>query len=165
MRMDNITAEVLLERYATGERNFAGVSISHQEVFQDVDLTGISLAGSDLNCRFENVTLANADFSGAGLGATFINVDLTDASFVNGETYRCKFQNVKLLRANLQKIRISTSWIYGCDLSMADLSQSKLYIVRVEDSNFSGANFTKSWIYDFRVEKSCLRQASRLGRE
>lgn len=158
--MNNISADLLLARYAAGERDFSGVRISYDEVFQDADLTGISFQGADLNCRFENVSLANANFSKSGLSATFINVDLTDANFTESESYKCKFQDSKLQGVSLRGFRFNTSWIENCDFSMTELSHSWLSIVRIKNSNFSESDLSSSWISDVRIEDSCVDRAS-----
>ncbi|MEH2044853.1 pentapeptide repeat-containing protein [Nostoc sp.] len=71
-----ITAEELLERYADGERNFAGIKLAHYGLYgfrrskhSGLDLDGVVLR--DINLRgadLRNVYLIGADLTGADLG-------------------------------------------------------------------------------------------------
>ncbi|NEQ98495.1 MAG: pentapeptide repeat-containing protein [Cyanothece sp. SIO2G6] len=79
----NITAEELLERYAAGERNFAGVKIigikyryTNKREYIHPDLSGVNLSGANLskvslcNINLERANLEGANLSNSGLSGT-----------------------------------------------------------------------------------------------
>src|SRR5262245_40257000 len=56
------SAAELLVRYAAGERDFVGTNL-HGGVFDDADLSGVNLQGSDLTeASFRRAVLERADF-------------------------------------------------------------------------------------------------------
>ena len=71
-----ITAEELLDRYAAGERNFAGIKIKRRRRTR-IDLTRVNLSGIDLSgayfsgTNFSGANLSSANFSGADLSVDF----------------------------------------------------------------------------------------------
>ncbi|WP_017721990.1 pentapeptide repeat-containing protein, partial [Kamptonema formosum] len=65
MKGQTISVEELLELYAEGERNFAGVIIEYSE---EKDLSGCNLSGANFReAKFNCVYLIGTDFSGADL--------------------------------------------------------------------------------------------------
>jgi uncharacterized protein YjbI with pentapeptide repeats len=111
-----LETEELLERYASGERNFAGIRLQKKlsnswtsTNVEDADLTGINLSGADLNTTgFKNVVLKNATLWGTFLvGSVFELVDFDDAD---------------LCGANLKRVQLRSCSMNGANLSYADLS-------------------------------------------
>lgn len=120
-----ITAEELLVRYNSGERNFAGIElIQSQGVPQDssIDLEGAILR--DINLRgayLRQADLRRADLTGA---------DLFGVSLELAWLERAIIRDANLYSANL-------SW---CDLTEADLRGTDLNHMNASLAKFCGAN-------------------------
>ena len=135
----NITAIELLERYAAGERNFAGIRIeppyTARKFLRGADLSNIILCGADLGgvslievnlteaqmrgaylprANFSLSDLTNADLTGACLwGAVFDLANLRRVSFVDSNLTRASFEGASLTYAFLE----------GANLTRVDLSK------------------------------------------
>jgi uncharacterized protein YjbI with pentapeptide repeats len=106
----------LLERYASGERNFG-----------DVDLRGAQLDGVILS----GVQLRGADLGGASLnGANLWGADLTGAQLENASLSGTDLRRARLVGANLR----------GADLSEALLVSANLRGALLRGTNLRGAN-------------------------
>ena len=114
-----ITAEELLVRYETGERNFAGVEgiQNHGQIdLKGFDFRGINLRGADLT---------GVDFTGSNL----TGAHLTGAILKTAILERAIIRDASLYSANLR-------W---ANLSEADLGGTDLYHI-----NASGAFFGRA---------------------
>ena len=158
--------EELLERYAAGERNFAGVDL-RDENLSDMDLRGINLNGARLNCaRFaytlmNNASLINtimigvyterADFGSAILtGAILRNSSLFESNFVNCVLEEADmrdaclkestFENANLRNANLERVAFGEASFDGANLEGAILKQ----LEAVSDVTWHRANLTNA---------------------
>jgi BTB/POZ domain-containing protein KCTD9 len=139
-----MTAEELLRRYTSGERNFSGIRVTAEEydsIFEGKDLSGINLCGSTLSGNWSGVNLNKAllreatgngwdlrqgNLSQANLsGSDFIQCDLTGCNFTEAILFGTAFRQVVADGANFTR-----AWLRGSDLSEADL----------EGANFSGAS-------------------------
>jgi uncharacterized protein YjbI with pentapeptide repeats len=114
----------LLDRYAAGERYFAGAELDQNMVPQGiVDLTGAVLDGADFsNCWF------SASFSGASLRAVnfthanvkccdFSRADLTDAIFFGAAIEAATWAGAKVLRTKFGDVSL-----YGAILTEAEFT-------------------------------------------
>ncbi|MEH2366952.1 pentapeptide repeat-containing protein [Nostoc sp.] len=121
-----ITPEELLERYADGERNFAGIELvysgwpssSSKYSSPGIDLDGVVLR--DINLRgayFDQVYLTGVDLTGADLGGIFMN--------------RCNLVEGIIRDANLCAANLRQSGFFDADLRGTDLDYM----------NASGAGF------------------------
>ena len=119
-----MTAEELLERYATGERDFKGVDLSGVDL-KDAELRGINLSQANLS----GTDLSGADLSGYGFQQNThpISSDLTDSVLINAN----------LSWANLKFVDFSRS-----DLSGVDSTFSECGGTIFDDSIMIGVNFT-----------------------
>lgn len=119
-----ITIDKLIERYAAGERNFAGVSVgcrSGQDV-EGVDLSGIDLSGADLDDMiFEGINLSGANLSGVSL-------------------YTKSFRGVILRRTNFSKAHM----ILGIDFRETNLTQANFTKTLIDGGIFRDANLTQT---------------------
>ena len=112
-----ITAEELLERYAAGERNFAGVDLggsyskSIRPILSSADLRGINLSGANL----EMVDFCLSDLSGARLfGACLSYSYLVKANFTGADLRYATIdwsngREANFTNANMQGIDLSAS--------------------------------------------------------
>ncbi|MEH1940572.1 pentapeptide repeat-containing protein [Nostoc sp.] len=112
-----ITAEELLERYADGERNFAGIKLAHYGLYgfrrskhSGLDLDGVVLR--DINLRgadLRSVYLIGADLTGADLGGIFLE--------------SCCLEGAIIRDANLFAANVTHSSFDKADLRGSILSQ------------------------------------------
>ncbi len=114
-----ITADELLERYADGERNFAGIKLipyirfskySPKNSGDSIDLEGVVLR--DINLRgayFNQVHLIGADLTGSDLGGIFLR--------------RCRLNEGIVRDANLCAANLHESGFNNTDLRGSDLNQ------------------------------------------
>ncbi len=124
-----IAATELLEKYATGQRNFAGIHIDPpsgaRKFLKGVDLSNIILSGAYLDgislvevnltgaqmigaycprANFSLSDLTNADLTGACLwGANFQFANLRRVSFIRSNLTRANFEGASLTNAFLEK--------------------------------------------------------------
>lgn len=98
-----MSAEELLERYAAGERDFAGVDL------HGVDLSNAVLRGINL----DRADLSEVNFSGAGLSGGY------DRGEYPGYT---SIRNAVLINANFRKADVSHVDFSRSDLSFANFS-------------------------------------------
>jgi uncharacterized protein YjbI with pentapeptide repeats len=127
-----ITAEKLLERYADGERNFAGIELIQSEgVSLDnvIDLEGAVLR--DINLRgayLRQACLIEADLTGADLFGAYLELAELDRAII---------RDANLFSANL-------SW---CHLTQADLRGTDLNRMNANKALFRGANIVGGFEY------------------
>ncbi|MFO7775576.1 MAG: pentapeptide repeat-containing protein [Candidatus Hydrogenedentota bacterium] len=98
-------ASQLLQDYAAGERDFAGVDLRDAD-FQDADLP-------------------DADFSRADLtGANFTGANLANANFSNGYLSEADLTNANLEGANLRNVYLTDADLTGANLEDANLEEA-----------------------------------------
>ncbi len=143
-----ITPEELLERYADGERNFAGIELvysgwpssSSKYSSPGIDLDGVVLR--DINLRgayFPKVYLTGADLTGADLGGIFLN----GCNLVEGI-----IRDASLRAANLQLSGFFDADLRGTDLDYMNASGAGFRGVQIgsfecailAETNFKGAH-------------------------
>ncbi|MGB3637228.1 MAG: pentapeptide repeat-containing protein [Rivularia sp. (in: cyanobacteria)] len=119
-----ITAEELLERYADGERNFAGIELIQSDgvpLDSSIDLEGAVLR--DINLRgayLRQACLIEADLTGADLFGAYLELADLDRAII---------RDANLFSANL-------SW---CHLTQADLRGTDLNRMNANKALFRGA--------------------------
>ncbi|MEH2144242.1 pentapeptide repeat-containing protein [Nostoc sp.] len=116
----SITAEELLQRYAAGERDFAGVSL-RKIVLVNANLRGINLPNADL--RFANL----------------IAVKLTDANLSQVNFTGADLTGARLDRSNLQGVSFECDAV-GAIFDQADLRRAGMYRARLNGARFDKAN-------------------------
>jgi uncharacterized protein YjbI with pentapeptide repeats len=155
-----LIVDEFLERYRTGERNFAGVRLrknrKHGTIIEDVDLTAINLSGADLDgVIFKNVILKSARMFGAFLGgARFDLVDMDGADLTGATLVRVYMRSSSLIGASLQL----------ANLSFAILENVELGGALLQECNLTRANLSKICtcvgepyrMYQLRAEHSLL---------
>ncbi|NJL51973.1 MAG: pentapeptide repeat-containing protein [Hydrococcus sp. SU_1_0] len=115
-----MTAEELIIRYAAGERNFAGITLSTYDI-EKGDFRGISLQG---------INLRGADLSEAPLHG----VDLTDADLTG-----VILESASLEGAILRKAKLYSANLFCCCLVEADLTDAIMSRMNATCANFRGA--------------------------
>lgn len=104
-----MTAEELLRRYASGERDFSGVDLSY------ISLRDFSM----FKVNFSNANLKGAKFTVAVMNyVNFSGADLSETRLA-GEFAGCSFKSAHLKGANLR----------GSDLTGADFTDADLFFI------------------------------------
>jgi uncharacterized protein YjbI with pentapeptide repeats len=161
-----MTAEELLERYATGERDFKGITIWAAN-FINADLRGIDLSGSNLKrvqmiaanleganlsgCildagDFTSATLRRSNFQKAILGgARLIGANCLEANFSETQMYRAFLDGANFMRGNLRNGDLGATSILGTSFINADMRGVNLDEAR-GSANFTGSNLSEAII-------------------
>lgn len=149
-----ITPEELLERYADGERNFAGIELvysgwpssSSKYSSPGIDLDGVFLR--DINLRgayFPQVYLTGVDLTGADLGGIFMR----GCNLVEGI-----IRDANLRAANLEESGFFDADLRGTNLDYMNASGAGFRGVQIgsferailADANFEGAHISSGLI-------------------
>ena len=140
---NTFTVEELQQRYASGQRNFAKIS-----------LRGVSLKGADLRyINLKEADLSNSDLSdailyGANLEKANINfIKLNQAKLDGAFLYGARIACASLIDANLsdvdlRKTSLDAAILRGAILEGADLSDAYLQGAELQDAILNGAYFS-----------------------
>jgi uncharacterized protein YjbI with pentapeptide repeats len=125
-----ITADELLERYADGERNFAGIKLVHYGLYgfrrskhSGLDLDGVVLR--DINLRgadLRNVYLIGADLTGSDLGGICLESCCLGGAIIRNANLRAAcldwsaFDNADLRGSNLDHMNASCANFPGVQI-------------------------------------------------
>jgi Pentapeptide repeats (8 copies) len=124
-----MTAEELLERYAAGERDFAGVDLYPHEGCDWTMLTRQNLQG--INLRGAYLYRANfglSDLSGADLSGAYLKIGALGCAILRGSKMRGTILKQAILRM--------------ADLTDSDLTDANLAGARLMEANFTRVNLT-----------------------
>jgi len=132
-----MNVEELLKNYAAGERNFAGIDLSHATDWADTlrnlkyanpnlrgfDLRGINLKGANLCLAYlPGTNLTGADLTGANLlQANLIGANLTEAILTGANLREAKL-GADLTRACLESANLTWATLRGANLFQANLT-------------------------------------------
>ena len=152
------SAEELLERYASGERDFRQANLSgaflRNAALNDVILTDANLDGADLSgAQFADSQLTFSHFRGANLrGAMLNNADMRatifhDAVLSESSAAFCDLRESELNRANIISANLEEASLNDADLSGADVRGTQLSGVDFSDAKLSGANFAEAKLH------------------
>lgn len=139
-----MTAEELLERYAAGERNFAGARLrTIGRELAGAYLEGINLSDSLLRGDLSGIYLREANLRGTRFGGTLNGANLNDANLSNTD-FCCDMRGVTfnraiLVEACIPECDLSGAFLGGADLSRCTLVQSNLSGVCMSLANLSNA--------------------------
>lgn len=117
------SADELLRRYASGERNFVNANLRYATLSKCL-LEGVNLSYAKL-CK---AALSDANLSGADLTAA----DLSEADFSKANLSKTCLARTNLCKANLR----------GADLRGADLSKACLDGANLDEADLRGANLS-----------------------
>jgi uncharacterized protein YjbI with pentapeptide repeats len=163
-------AEDILGKYAVGEREFSGSTLS------DTKLTGANLNGVNLsqtklvNVNFSLAKLTSTNFgkaegdrvnfSGADLTlADLSEADLSNANLSNADLTRAELNGANLHRANLSNADLKDAKLRQATLSQANLSRSILRHAKLTCVNLSEANLANSDLTGADLTGADLRNA------
>lgn len=153
-----MTRQELLDRYATGERDFRSLQLPGIDLsgttLRDVNLAGATLAQANLrNADLERADLTAAELPAAHLdgailyraelknalldSATLVGSNLSHANseradFERADLRRADFRNSRLVGANLKLANLRGAGFEGADLSLAVVQDAKLDFARFD---------------------------------
>lgn len=119
-----ITAEELLERYADGERNFAGIELIQSDgvpLDSSIDLEGAVLKGINLR------------------GAYLRQADLRRSDLTGADLFGVSLESAWLNRAIVRDANLHSAHLTWCDLTEADLMGTDLNHMNASNAVFRGA--------------------------
>lgn len=136
-----MSASELLERYATGERNFAGICVYGG--------TRVDLCGA---------TLSDANFCGSVLRGAMIGTDFTRSDLIGAELIQVNLRNAILHRTTLYRATLAQSILSGADLTLASLIYAELDNTVMENTNLCKASLIGSSGVDVEswLEQGCI---------
>jgi len=139
-----ITADELLERYAAGERNFAGVDLNPSN---SIDRGRVKLS------RWDWVDKIVLDLSGINLrGANLFRVELSRCNLSGADLFGACLKNSGLAFSDLRNANLRGAYMYetvltGADLTGADLTYANLTNAVLIDANLTNVECDWSiWI-------------------
>lgn len=120
-------SQILLQRYAAGERNFRNVNLRGENL-KRASLSGIDLSGADLS---------GANLYGANLElAELASINLEGANLQEARLFKANLQ-----QANLSKANLKSSYLVAANLQKANLQKAKLQrAILPRLKNMRGAN-------------------------
>ncbi|NER82582.1 MAG: hypothetical protein F6K42_24085 [Leptolyngbya sp. SIO1D8] len=171
------TPEILLQKYAQGERDFSDISLNEctlsgaklphivlqRASLKVVNLSTANLSYSDLSGAILNVSRLNgtnlsqaclqkAQLNVANLiRAVLVGADLAEASLIRAELLRADLSNANLAKANLQEADLREARLRWTRLNGANLSQCDL-----RNSSLLGANLSSAQLYSAKLDGATL---------
>ncbi len=152
--------EELLNQYAAGERNFAGVNLTEAKLsgvnlsganlsranLSVANFSGANLSGANLSYAKLNVArLSGANLSGANLKRAILNVaNLIRADFTGADLTGAALIRAELIRAELSKANLNSADLNGADFREARLRQANLSRANLNQANGRGSSFTEA---------------------
>ena len=139
-----MTAEELLDRYALGERNFAGILLYAGEYEKSLDgrvLAGSNLCGSTLEGDWSGVNLSESRMCGViASGCDFQKASFCGANLSGGIFTQCDMNGSDFTNAFLCGVAFKQTEVCNANLTRADLRGSFLTETGLENSNLAEAN-------------------------
>lgn len=143
-------AEELVVRYATGERDFAGV-----------DLTGVMLRrGEELELLLERHGIEENYWVG---GVELCGIDLSGANLERANLEGADFTGATLRGANLREAKLEVVCFQEADLSGANMTDALLMGSRLYQTNLTGTILEWANLGDVRLVGAILRKAKLRG--
>ena len=147
--------EELLRRYAAGERDFAGIQLSHTgcRSIKDADLRQINLRGAILfHLRIDNSDLRGADLRGTQMmWSRLTQVDLSEADLRFASLTYMQWLDVNLTNASLEQANLRGSYLRA-NLSFTNLESTILVDTSLRDSiNIIPFSVDRAVIWNLRM--------------
>jgi uncharacterized protein YjbI with pentapeptide repeats len=135
-----IDVRELRQRYATGERNFAGYTVKSGGDEFDGDFTGINLVNATLDeVYMERIIFINADLRSSVLTDRCLNA----ADLTNADLRGCDLRGATFCSANLTGADLRDAMFDNTDFRRANLTDANLSGVHLH-AIFDEANLTRT---------------------
>jgi len=172
-----MTIKELLERYASGHRDFGNINLSESNlsritlshanlshaILSIANLSGATLVGSNLSyaqlnvARLSGTNLAQANLEGAILNVSnMIRANLSEANLERASLVRAEMIRALLTNANLTSADLNTADLRECNLNGAMLVDANLSEADLRSSAILGANLTGANLTSCDLSKSDL---------
>ncbi|MBP0001792.1 MAG: pentapeptide repeat-containing protein [Cyanobacteria bacterium SID2] len=164
-----MTLKELLERYASGERDFGAIELSEANlsrvdlreanlshaILSIANLSGANLGSANLSYAKMNVTrLSGANLVRANLRGTILNV----ANMIRANLSHADLVEAALIRAEMIRANLSHATLTGANLNGADLRESTL-----RQADLSGANLSETDLRGSSLVAAILTNANLIG--
>ena len=112
------------------------------------------------SCKFEKVDITNNLFNRSEfVDCTFINCDLSNNHFTASTFVRCIFKECKFTGSHFIECFLSNILISKSTAQYLDIADSKIQILRVEDTILSESNWFENKIKDISFHQNDLTKA------
>lgn len=176
-----MSVQELLEKYAAGERDFAGVNLTEanlsrvhlsrinlsRAILSIANLSGSNLNGADLSyaklnvARLSGTSLIEANLSGALLNvANLIRANLTEAELVQAALIRAE-----MIRTNLSRANLSEANLNGADLRESKFDRANLNGANLSEADVRGASLVEANLTEANLNGTDLSKADLSGVE
>lgn len=176
-----MSVQELLEKYAAGERDFAGVNLTEanlsrvhlsranfsRAILSIANLSGSNLNGADLShaklnvARLSGASLIDANLNGALLNvANLIRANLTEANLVQAALIRAE-----MIRANLTLANLSEANLNGADLRESKFDRANLNGANLSEADVRGASLIEANLTEANLNGTDLSKADLSGVE
>ena len=136
--------EELLDRYAVGERSFAGILVYAEEYAKSLEgksLVGVNLCGSTLDGDWSGVDLAESRMCGLIVnGCDFLRASFRKANLAGAVFTQCDMNGSDFTDAFLCGTAFKQTEVCNSNLMRADLRGSLLAETGFENSNLAETN-------------------------
>jgi uncharacterized protein YjbI with pentapeptide repeats len=166
-----MTAEELLEKYATGIIDFSGVNLTEANLsgtklhginLSKANLSVVNLSGASLNeanlsdAKLNVARLSGVNLTGANLNGSSLNV----ANLIRADLSRAQLQKASLVRAELIRADFSRADMSEAILSSADLREATMRQTNLRRANLSEANLRGCSLREANLEMANLNSAN-----
>ena len=141
---NTLTVDELIQRYASGERNFANISLKGVSL-KGADLRYINLKEADLsNSDLSDAILYGANLEKANINFIKLNQAKLEGAFLYGATIACgSLTDANLSDVDLRKTSLDAAILRRAILEGADLSDAYLRGAELQDAILNGAYFSQ----------------------
>ncbi|HIK13038.1 MAG TPA: pentapeptide repeat-containing protein [Oscillatoriaceae cyanobacterium M33_DOE_052] len=147
-------AEEIIRKYATGERNFAGVALPEINLSR-ANLTGINFTDAILSiANLSGCNLSDANLSGAKLNVARLSGANLNKAKLNGAILNV----ANLVRANMSEAELMQAALIRAELIRADLSRANL-----KEANLNGADLREAKLRQVNLSGANLSEADMRG--
>lgn len=161
--------EQLLEQYAAGIRDFAGVNLSEANL-SGVNLSKANLAQANLSvanlsgANLHEANLSRAKFNVARLsGANLSRANLNGANLNVTNLIRANLNGASMYQAALVRAELVLAQLSAADLREANLNEANLKEAKLRQANLRGANLSNANLRSASLVEANLDQVNLQG--